>query len=75
MAFWLPSGLRPSEDGVTVTDDAMFRATFGFLSMETSLTNIYGAHVTRHYRWWTATGVRASWVVGCLTPLGSLCDG
>jgi hypothetical protein len=66
-AFWLPFGLRPSKDGVTVTDDAMFRATFGFFSMETSLTNIDGAHVTRHYRWWTAAGVRGSWVDDGLT--------
>jgi hypothetical protein len=24
------------------------------------LTNITGAHITRHYRWWTAFGVRGS---------------
>ena len=57
--FWLPFGLRPGRDGVTVTDDT-FLATFGFLKLETSLANIDEAHVTRDYRWWTAAGVRLS---------------
>ncbi len=38
----------------------MFRATFGFLKLETPLSNIDDAHVTRDYRWWTAAGVRLS---------------
>jgi hypothetical protein len=57
--FWLPFGLRPGRDGVTVTD-ATFRATFGFLRLETPLGNIDDAHVTRDYRWWTAGGARLS---------------
>ena len=58
--FWLPFGLRPDRDGVTVTDDGSFLATFGFLKLETPLSNIDEAHVTRHYRWWTAAGARLS---------------
>jgi hypothetical protein len=45
-AFWLPFWLRPSKDGVTITDEETFRATFGFLSVETPLTNIDEAHIT-----------------------------
>ena len=60
--FWLPFGLRPSKDGVTITDDGVFRATFGFMKFETPLTNIVEAHVTRNYRWWTAAG--GPWVNG-----------
>ena len=65
--FWLPFGLRPTKDGVTITDDGRFRATFGFMRMETPLTNIDEAHVTRNYRWWTAAGARASFVDDGLT--------
>ena len=56
----LPFLLRPSRDGVTLTDDGSFLATFGFVSLATPMENITGAHVTRHYRWWTACGVRMS---------------
>ena len=75
--FWLPFGVRPSKDGVTITDDGTFRATFGFFKVETPLTNIDGAHVTRNYRWWTAAGARGSMVDDGLTfgtnqPGGSL---
>jgi hypothetical protein len=58
--FWVPFGLRPGKDGVTITDAGIFLATFGFLKLETPLANIDEAHVTRNYRWWTATGVRKS---------------
>ena len=59
--FWLPFGVRPGKDGVTLTDDGMFRATFGLLpTLETPLANIDEAHVTRDYRWWTAAGARRS---------------
>ena len=57
---WLPLGVRPGRDGVTLTDDGRFRATFGFVRVETPMANVAGAHVTRDYRWWTAVGVRAS---------------
>jgi hypothetical protein len=52
---------------VTITDDGTFRATFGFFRVETPLTNIDGAHVTRNYRWWTAAGARGSLVDDGLT--------
>jgi hypothetical protein len=65
--FWLPFGVRPSRDGVTITDDGTFRATFGFVKLETPLTNIDEAHVTRNYRWWTAAGARGSMVDDGLT--------
>ena len=65
--FWLPFGVRPSRDGVTIADDGTFRATFGFLRLETPLSNIAGAHVTRNYRWYTAAGARRSMVDDGLT--------
>jgi hypothetical protein len=58
--LWLPFGVRPSKDGVTITDDGLFKATFGFLRLETYLQNVTGAHITKDYRWWTAVGPRAS---------------
>jgi hypothetical protein len=56
----VPFGLRPAKDGVTLTDEDIFRATFGFFKLATPVANITGAHITRHYRWWTAFGVRGS---------------
>jgi hypothetical protein len=56
----VPFGLRPAKDGVTLTDDGSFVATFGFFKLATPLANINGAHITRKYRWWTAFGVRMS---------------
>ena len=58
--FWLPFGVRTAKDGVTLTDDGRFVATFGFVRVETTLDNIDGAHITRDYRWWTAAGARLS---------------
>jgi hypothetical protein len=63
----LPFLLRPKQDGVMVTDEGSFVATFGLFKIETAMTNITGAHVTRHYRWWTAFGVRMSRVDDGLT--------
>ena len=65
--FWLPFGVHPSRDGVTLTDDGTFRATYGFLNLETPITNIDEAHITRNYRWWTAAGARRSFVDDGLT--------
>lgn len=65
--FWLPLGLHPSRDGVTVTDDGKFVAKFGLLKLETPVANIDGAHVTRDYRWWTSAGARVSFVDDGLT--------
>jgi hypothetical protein len=67
LLFWLPLGVRPSHDGVTITDDGMLRATFGFVKLETPLSNVAGAHVTRDYRWYTAAGARRSLVDDGLT--------
>ena len=58
--FWAPFGVRPSKDGVTLSDDGRFVATFGLLKLETALDNIDGAHITSGYRWWTAVGARMS---------------
>jgi len=58
--FWVPFGVRPSTDGVTLTDDGRFIATFGLLKVETALDNVDGAHITSGYRWWTAVGARLS---------------
>jgi len=65
--FWLPFGVRPSKDGVTITDDGTFRATYGLVRVETPLSNIDEAHITRNYRWWTAAGARRSLVDDGLT--------
>jgi hypothetical protein len=56
----VPFGLRPKADGVTLTSEGAFLATFGFFKIATPLANIKDAHITRHYRWWTAFGVRGS---------------
>ena len=66
-AFWLPFCLRPGTDGVTITPEGKFVATFGFLKIETPLSNIDDAHVTTNYRWWTAAGARRSFVDDGLT--------
>jgi hypothetical protein len=55
-----PFLLRPGRDGVTLTDEGDFIATFGFFKVATPRSNITGAHITRDYRWWTAFGVRMS---------------
>ena len=55
----LPFGFKRDRDGVTLGDDT-FEATFGFFKVTTARDNITRAHVTRHYRWWTAFGVRGS---------------
>jgi hypothetical protein len=65
--FWAPLVMRPWADGVTLTDDDRFVATFGVVRIETPLANIAGAHVTRDYRWWTAAGARRSFVDDGLT--------
>ena len=56
----LPFLVRPSKDGVTLTDEGSFIATFGFLQVVTPLSNVVGAHLTQNYRWWTAVGARLS---------------
>ncbi len=63
----LPFVLRPSRDGVTLTDDGRLAATFGFFKIATPLLNVTDAHITRNYRWWTSCGVRMSRVDDGLT--------
>ena len=55
----LPFLVRPSKDGVTLTDEGSFIATFGLLQVVTPLSNVVGAHLTQNYRWWTAVGAGA----------------
>jgi len=61
-AMWLPFGVRPTKDGVTITEEGLFKATFGFIRLETRLDNVTEAHITRDYRWWTAIGAWTSFV-------------
>ena len=63
----LPFLLRPSRDGVTLTDDGLFTATFGLVGISTPRTNVADAHITTDYRWWTACGVRMSFADDGLT--------
>jgi hypothetical protein len=63
----LPFLLRPSTDGVTLTEQGALVATFGLFKISTPLSNVTGAHITRNYRWWTAFGVRMSRVDDGLT--------
>jgi hypothetical protein len=65
--MWFSFGVRPSKDGVTITDDGFVKATFGFLRLETPLDNVTGAHITTGYRWWTAVGARTSFADDGLT--------
>ena len=63
----LPFLVHPSKDGVRLTDEGSFMATFGFLQVVTPLQNVVGAHLTQDYRWWTAVGARLSRVDDGLT--------
>ena len=67
LLMWGVFGVRPSKDGVTITDDGRFVAKFGFLHLETDVANVDEAHITRDYRWWTAIGARRSFVDDGLT--------
>ena len=67
-ALWLPVGVRPGRDGVHVDPEQnRFRATFGFLRVETTFDNVAGGHITEGYRWYTAVGPRLSFVDDGLT--------
>ena len=66
-AIWVPFGVRPSKDGVTLTDDDRFVASYGVLRVATPLDNIDEAHITTGYRWWTAIGARMSFADDGLT--------
>ena len=67
VVFWGPFALRPHADGVRLTDDGRFLATFGWVRVETPVANVAGAHVTDGYRWWTAAGARLSFADDGLT--------
>ncbi|MBK5289040.1 MAG: hypothetical protein JJE46_11295 [Acidimicrobiia bacterium] len=71
--FWGPFGVRPRHDGVTL-DEQGLRATFGFVTLETTLDNLSAAHITTDYRWWTAAGARLSFADDGLT-LGTTAAG
>jgi hypothetical protein len=58
----IPFGLRAKTDGVTVDEESLFSATFGWFHLSTPISNVDDAHVTTDYRWWTAFGARTSWV-------------
>ncbi len=58
-ALLAPFRLSP-DDGVCLTDDDRFVATFGRMKLDTPLANVTGAHVTTGYRWWKAIGARLS---------------
>lgn len=60
LPLWAPFLPRPSKDGVTLSDDGRFVATFGLLRVATPLDNVDEAHITTGYRWWTAIGARGS---------------
>jgi hypothetical protein len=67
LPFLVPFGFRRSKDGITITDEGDFRATFGLLALRTQMDNISESHITRGYRWWTAIGARMSFVDDGLT--------
>jgi hypothetical protein len=55
--------LRVSErDGVRLSDDGMLRATYGRARVETPLSNVDHTLVTGPHRWYTAVGLRLSFV-------------
>ncbi len=48
------------DDGVYLTEDGLLRATFGFATVETPLSNVDHTVVTGPHRWYTAVGLRLS---------------
>lgn len=51
-------GASGRTSGVVVDD--RLRARFGWVSLETPLSNVAGWELSGDYRWWTAIGVRTS---------------
>jgi hypothetical protein len=64
--IWWPLGVREN-DGVTLTDDGRFVATFGRFKVDTPLDNIKGWQVSGPYRWYKAVGLRGSRVDSGIT--------
>ncbi len=48
------------DDGVYVGDDGSLRATFGWVSIDTTVDNVHHTQVTGPHRWYTAVGLRLS---------------
>jgi hypothetical protein len=48
------------DDGVHVGSDGSLRATFGRVSIDTTLDNVHHTEVTGPHRWYTAVGLRLS---------------
>ncbi|HEY7565504.1 MAG TPA: hypothetical protein VIA81_11325 [Acidimicrobiia bacterium] len=57
---WLGLGVKPKTDGVTLTTDGRFVATYGRWQVETPISNIASATREGPYRWWRAVGLRGS---------------
>jgi hypothetical protein len=53
-------GASPRTAHVAFTDGGALVARFGFVRLETPLSNVAGYEVTGGYRWWRAIGVRTS---------------
>ena len=64
-AIWWPLGVR-SGQGVTITDGQL-TARYGLFTLSTPLENVVGGHLTEHYRWYTAIGIRLSFADDGLT--------
>jgi len=58
--------VREDKDGVTLGDET-FTATFGFKTLETPISNLGEAHITRNYHWFKAVGMRLSFADDGLT--------
>lgn len=58
--IWWPLGCREDRDGVTLTADGRFVATFGRFTVDTPLDNVAETRVSGPYRPWTAVGIRMS---------------
>ena len=54
-------------DGVTLTEDGMLRATYGWAKVETPIDNVDHTLVTGPHRWYTAVGLRLSFADDGLT--------
>ncbi len=50
------------DDGVTLTDDGRLVATYGRAKVDTALDNVDHTDVTGPHRWYTAVGLRLSFV-------------
>jgi hypothetical protein len=66
-AIWRSFGVKPEVDGVSITDDKRFEATFGRFRVDTPLSNIADATNTGPYHWWKSVGIRGSAVDSGIT--------